>query len=112
GNLTIGRYPLAEIVLDDPDVAYRHAVLSRRDDTYWIADLGSDEGTYLNGRRIGADPVPLAHGDIISLGPRLTAAFLHGPVVVTPDDESEPEPDAAELFTAAFNEETEEDALI
>lgn len=75
-SLTIGRYPLADIVIDDPDIAYRHALLTRVGDSYRIADLASDSGTYVNGRRIGAEPVALAPGDIILLGSRLTAAFL------------------------------------
>jgi hypothetical protein len=75
-SLTIGRYPLAEIVIDDPDVSYRHALLTRGGDTYRIADLGSDAGTYVNGRRIGAEPVALAPGDIVLLGAHISAAFL------------------------------------
>lgn len=75
-SLTIGRYPLAEIVIDDPDVSYRHALLTRGGDTYRIADLGSDAGTYVNGRRIGAEPVALAPGDIVLLGAHISTAFL------------------------------------
>lgn len=75
-SLTIGRYPLADIVIDDPEVSYRHALLTRGGETYRIADLGSDAGTYVNGRRVGAEPVELSPGDIILLGTRITLAFL------------------------------------
>ena len=75
-SITIGRYPLADIVLDDPDIAYRHALLTRGDTSYRIADLGSDSGTYVNGQRIGAESDALAHGDIILLGSRFSAAYL------------------------------------
>lgn len=75
-SLIIGRYPLADIVIDDTDIAYRHAVLTRGEATYRIADLESDAGTYVNGQRIGAEPVALAPGDIILLGSRFSAAFL------------------------------------
>ncbi|CUS02731.2 protein of unknown function [Candidatus Promineifilum breve] len=82
-SLTIGRYPLADIVIDDPDVGYRHALLTRQGATYRIADLGCDAGTYVNGRRVGAEPVALAPGDVILLGARLSAAFLSaGPVII------------------------------
>ena len=79
GSITIGRYPLADIVINEPDIAYRHALLTRSGDTYRIADLGSDAGTYVNGRRIGAEAVALSHGDIILLGARLSAAYLAQP---------------------------------
>ncbi len=75
-SMTIGRYPLADIVLDSPDVAYRHAILTRSESTYRLADLGSDAGTYVNGRRIGAEPVALAPGDVILFGPNLSMIFL------------------------------------
>jgi len=75
-SITIGRYPLADIVLDDPDIAYRHALLTRGETSYRIADLGSDSGTYVNGQRIGAESDDLAHGDIILLGSRFSAAYL------------------------------------
>lgn len=82
-SLTIGRYPLADIVIDDPDVSYRHALLTRHGSTYRIADLGSDAGTYVNGRRVGPEPVALGPGDVVLLGARLSAAFLPvGPVII------------------------------
>lgn len=76
GSLTIGRYPLADIVIDNPDVGYRHAILTRGESTYRIADLGSDAGTYVNGRRVGAEPLALTPGDVILLGPNLSMTYL------------------------------------
>lgn len=76
GSITIGRYPLADIVINEPDIAYRHALLTRSGDTYRVADLGSDAGTYVNGRRIGAEAVALTHGDVILLGARTSVAYL------------------------------------
>lgn len=88
-SLTLGRYPLADIVIDDPTISYRHAVLTRDAATYRIADLGSDAGTYVNGRRVGAEPVALSPGDVILLGPRLSAAFLSGSVATAAADDDE-----------------------
>lgn len=79
GSITIGRYPLADIVVNEPDIAYRHALLTRSGDTYRIADLGSDAGTYVNGRRIGAEAVALNHGDVVLLGARTSVAYLSLP---------------------------------
>ncbi len=85
-SITIGRYPLADIVINDPDIAYRHALLTRGDTSYRIADLGSDSGTYVNGGRVGAEPVTLAHGDIILLGSRLSATYLEHAIEAATDE--------------------------
>ena len=55
---------------DDPALSRRHAVLRRRGDgAYAIEDLGSTNGTEVNGRRIAAGkPVVLGDGDRIHLG--------------------------------------------
>ncbi len=75
-GMTLGRYPLADIVIDAPDMSYRHAMITFSGDAYRIADLASDAGTYVNGRRIGAEPVELSPGDVILLGTHITLAFL------------------------------------
>lgn len=85
-SITIGRYPLADIVINDPDIAYRHALLTRDDTSYRIADLGSDSGTYVNGERVGAEPIALAHGDIILLGSRLSATYLEHAIETAIDE--------------------------
>lgn len=95
GSITIGRYPLAEIVIDDPEISYRHAVLTRVGQTYKIADLASDGGTYVNGRRVGVEPVTLSPGDIILFGSRLSAAFLaivDEGLIIEPEPQTDPTP--------------------
>ena len=47
----IGRDPAADIVVDEPLVSWRHAVLTVSGDR-WVADLDSHNGTFLNGQRI------------------------------------------------------------
>ncbi len=94
-SLTVGRYPLADIVLDDTDVSYRHALLTRGGTSYRLADLGSDAGTYINGIRIGAEPVELSPGDMIQFGGRVSAAFMavvDEPVVFEIEEQAEPSP--------------------
>jgi len=81
-RLTIGRYPLAEIVLDDPQVAYRHAVLTRAGDEWRLSDLNSETGTMVNGRRVGPESVVLRPGDLIVLGSGVAMTFeTEAPVV-------------------------------
>lgn len=55
----------------DPDayVSRRHARITYLQDRYWITDLGSSNGTYLNDQRLEANQaVPLRHGDRIRMG--------------------------------------------
>ena len=50
--MSIGRTPDAAVFLDDVTVSRNHALLVRRQDGYYIDDLGSLNGTYVNRRRI------------------------------------------------------------
>lgn len=66
-TVRIGRAPDNDLVLDDLVVSRRHAELrALADGTYEIADLGSHNGTYLNGLPVTA--APLAPGDIVGIG--------------------------------------------
>ena len=51
---TIGRNSDADIFLDDPTVSRRHAALHHTDDGYVMEDLGSLNGTYVDGQRVEA----------------------------------------------------------
>lgn len=61
---TIGRSSDCEVALDVAAVSRRHAVVVRQGDAYLAEDLGSRNGTFVNGQRILA-PTPLSHGDRI-----------------------------------------------
>ncbi|MEZ6195162.1 MAG: FHA domain-containing protein [Planctomycetota bacterium] len=70
-EVTLGRHPRNDIVFDaqaDRLVSSRHARLVRRDDGIWIEDLGSSNGTFLNGRPL-TRPTALSLGDELMLGP-------------------------------------------
>lgn len=64
---TLGRAPGNTVILEDDFVSAQHALLELREDNWWLQDLGSTNGTLLN-RRPVAGKVPLAPGDVISLG--------------------------------------------
>jgi hypothetical protein len=63
---TIGRSPDCEIFLDDVTVSRKHAVLTQRDDGFFIEDLGSLNGTFLNRHRIESGR--LNDGDELQIG--------------------------------------------
>lgn len=69
-EVALGRELDNQLVLkDDARVSRRHAQLRRQDDAYFIVDLGSGNGTYVNDRRIPAQTeVVLKDGDVLRLG--------------------------------------------
>jgi hypothetical protein len=66
-RFTIGRDAGCDLVLGDRTVSRRHARLDRSTDGWLLGDLGSTNGTLLNGWRI-AGPVALRPGDRVSFG--------------------------------------------
>ncbi|MFN7976913.1 MAG: adenylate/guanylate cyclase domain-containing protein [Vicinamibacterales bacterium] len=68
GETAIGRDAKAGLVLDDARISRRHALLVRDDGRVMVSDLASRNGTFLNGRRLGAGPEVLAPGDVIKVG--------------------------------------------
>ena len=65
-RLVIGRSRECDIRLADANVSRRHAEIRHEDGLYWVIDLGSTNGTELNGRRI--ERAQLSDGDHITLG--------------------------------------------
>lgn len=66
-SASIGRATDNTIHVEDPGVARYHAMIEKRGGGFWLNDLGSANGTIVNGARIAADH-PLQDGDTISLG--------------------------------------------
>ena len=65
-EITVGRDPRADILLDDSTVSRAHAVFRRSDGRYSVIDAGSLNGTYVNRQRV--DQQELKNGDEIILG--------------------------------------------
>lgn len=66
-DILIGRDPQAYLPLNHPTVSFRHAVISRQDKQVIIRDLGSTNGTFVNGKRVSQ--AVLSSGDVIQIGP-------------------------------------------
>ncbi|HEX6022389.1 MAG TPA: FHA domain-containing protein [Solirubrobacter sp.] len=62
----LGRSPSADIVLEDPSVSRRHALITRRGERTVILDDRSLNGVTVNGKRVTA--ADLHDGDTITLG--------------------------------------------
>jgi class 3 adenylate cyclase len=66
-RLTVGRGEDAGVVVDDPEVSRAHAVIGPTADGLEIQDLGSLNGTWVNGERIRGS-ARLAPGDVVKIG--------------------------------------------
>jgi phosphoserine phosphatase RsbU/P len=89
----IGRSSTCEIHLPDASVSRRHAEVVRRDDHFFVRDLGSRNGTRVDGAEV-CEPVELAAGDHLEVGDvalHVTAEAPGRPVVL---------PDGARVDTA------------
>lgn len=81
----VGREPPADVVIPLPRVSRRHARITRGERGYAICDLGSRNGTFVNGQLIGDTPVSLSDGDQIVFGGTIEMSFqnlretAHGP---------------------------------
>jgi hypothetical protein len=74
-SATIGRGQENTIRLDDLSVSRRHARIAYRQGGYWLSDLGSMGGTWVDGTRLNA-PRRIAAGEVIDIGLcRLTVSF-------------------------------------
>jgi len=72
---SIGRWEDNDIVIDDRWISRYHARIRRQKDQYVLEDLGSKNGTIVNGRRI-VEPVTLSDGDEIQLTPLRQLTFV------------------------------------
>ena len=72
--ITLGRDITNDIVINDPEVSRHHMRMTRGAGGYTIEDLGSTNGTFVNGQRLtGARP--LRNGELIGLGETVTLSY-------------------------------------
>src|SRR5690349_10840823 len=73
---SLGRHPNNSIQILDKIVSKEHCRIEREDERFILRDLGSLNGTFVNGERVRGT-APLGHGDMITLG--ATRAFFYEP---------------------------------
>src|SRR5262249_13067262 len=65
-DLTLGRDPKNDIAVDDPEMSRRHAVFKRSREGTVVEDMGTSNGTAVNGQ--ASARAPLKHGDVVRIG--------------------------------------------
>ncbi len=73
-QLTIGRDASNGVAINDAEVSRKHTRLSFQGGKYVVEDLGSTNGTFVNGQRL-AGPVVLKPGDVVSLGEQIVLMY-------------------------------------
>ncbi len=73
-QLVIGRDSSSAIAINDAEVSRKHARLNFQGGKYVIEDLGSTNGTFVNGQRL-VSPVVLKSGDVVSLGEQIVLMY-------------------------------------
>ncbi|MEU7329153.1 FHA domain-containing protein [Streptomyces parvus] len=105
GQIRIGRSADADVPLDDPDVSRLHCAVSVSDDgRVSVADLGSTNGTSLDGVEVRERPVRLTPGALLRLGEstlRLTSGSRPTTLPTAPDGEGHLRVTRAETGAAA-----------
>lgn len=87
----VGRDITNDIVINDPEVSRKHARLTLQSGGYVLEDLGSTNGTFIDGQRI-TGPHLMVLGEVIMLGDNVTLAFdttaidPDATVAVSPED--------------------------
>jgi predicted component of type VI protein secretion system len=98
-TITVGRDPASDIPIDDVEVSRRHARLIHTDEGYQIQDVGSTNGTFVDGKRLAGEPQLLLPGQVIILGSNVNLVY-----------QMVAEPDPFATVIAPLGEEPEEPA--
>lgn len=75
-SVSIGRDPMSDITLPDPEVSRYHAQLVQTESGYQIQDMGSTNGTFVDDKRLGSDALSLVPGMAIRFGSAVVLDYL------------------------------------
>lgn len=86
-TIEVGREVDDGVRPDSPLVSRRHALLTLRDEDWWVQDLGSANGTFVNGERISRSP--LRDGDLVHFAD-VAYRFTRGVLEIAPGETLRP----------------------
>ena len=66
--ILMGRDPTSDVVVEGDGVSRQHAMIRTDPNGYWIQDLGSRNGTFVNGAQVEGEGVQLRDTDLVQLG--------------------------------------------
>ncbi len=75
GDVSIGRDPANQLCISDKSLSRRHCLIAGSGEKFVVRDLGSRNGTLLNG--VPVEEEPLRHGDQISVGESVVVFLIH-----------------------------------
>ena len=67
-SVVIGRQPYCDLVLNNNAISREHAKLEKKNGVWYVEDLQSRNGVWLNGKRLSYEPTKLEDGDVLLLG--------------------------------------------
>jgi DNA-binding winged helix-turn-helix (wHTH) protein len=76
GDNVVGRAPEGRIVIAEPTISRQHAIITVHRDAFFIKDLHSTNGTYVNGQRIGPTPIAIRPNARIEFGATVASLSL------------------------------------
>jgi pSer/pThr/pTyr-binding forkhead associated (FHA) protein len=74
-TMVMGRDPASDIVIEDLEVSRQHARMLRTPAGYQLQDMGSTNGSFVDGQRLGGTPVALVAGQLLLLGSNVELVY-------------------------------------
>jgi len=100
--VSLGRDIANDIVINDPEISRKHAKLTRQTGGYLLEDLGSTNGTYVNGQRL-MGPHLLRPGELIVFGEQVSLVYDTSPMNMDATLIAETPPEAAPEPSIPYN---------
>ena len=97
--LTVGRHPDSMVPLASPSVSSHHGAIRWRDDGFYVQDLGSRNGTRVNG--VEVEEAKLNDGDRLAFGDVQAVYFVADAAPEIPEPAPIPQPQVQKLVTEA-----------